>query len=103
MPRLPQWMKRGLLPFWNGGHRLAWRIGEYVDAIRHRRFEHCAVCGRFGPMLYRRWVVPPKLEAMWGLPPRLAEALARKESLDCGWCGAKLRARRLAEVIVERY
>src|SRR5262249_23668182 len=34
------------------------------------------------------------------LTPRLAEALARKESLDCAFCGAKLRARRLASVLL---
>ena len=54
-------------------------------------------------MLYRRWVIPPRLEELWGLTPRLAEALARKESSDCAWCGAKLRARRLARVVLETY
>jgi SAM-dependent methyltransferase len=92
-----------LLPIWNGGHRLAWRLGEYVDAIRLGRFERCDVCGRFAPILYRRWVIPPKLEELWGLSPRGAEALARKESNDCGLCGAKLRARRLARVLLDRY
>jgi SAM-dependent methyltransferase len=33
----------------------------------------------------------------------VAEALARKESSDCAWCGAKLRARRIARVILEVY
>lgn len=98
---VPAWAKRRLLPLWNGGHRLAWRAGEYLDAIRHRRFERCDVCGRFGPMLYRRWVIPPRLETLWGLSPRLAEALARKESSDCWFCGAKLRARRLARVLLD--
>jgi SAM-dependent methyltransferase len=54
-------------------------------------------------MLYRRRVIPPKLEEVWGLTPRLAEALARKESSDCSCCGAKLRIRRLAEVMLELY
>lgn len=103
MPRLPWPIKRLLLPLWNGGHRLAWRAGEHAGAIRHRRFERCAVCGRFGPMLYRRRVVPPRLAELWGLSPRLAEALARKESLDCSRCGAKLRARRLAHVLLDLY
>src|SRR5262249_40772071 len=84
-PRPPGWLKRLLLPAWNGGHRLAWRAGEYLGAIRHGRFGRCDVCGRFGPWLYRRRVIPPKLEQLWGLTPRLAEALARKESMDCAW------------------
>jgi hypothetical protein len=92
-----------LLPLWNGGHRLAWRAGEYLGAVRHGRFGRCDVCGRFGPWLYRRRVIPPKLEQLWGLTPRLAEALARKESMDCAWCGAKLRARRIASVLMEMY
>lgn len=54
-------------------------------------------------MLYRRWVVPPRLERLWGLSPREAEALARKESSDCWACGAKSRARRLARALVDRY
>lgn len=101
--RVPTCVRRLLLPIWNRGHRLAWRLAEYVDAIRRGRFERCDVCGRFAPILYRRWVVPPKLEALWGLSPRAAEALARKESNDCGFCGAKLRARRLASVLLEVY
>lgn len=101
--RFPGWLKRPLLPLWNAGHRLAWRAGEYLGAARHGRFGVCDVCGRSGPWLYRRRVVPPKLEELWGLSPRLAEALARKESSDCAWCGAKLRARRLARVVLDTY
>jgi SAM-dependent methyltransferase len=96
-------LKRRLLPAWNGGHRLAWRLGEYLDAIRQRRFARCDVCGAYGPMLYRRWVIPPRLEELWGLSPRQAEALARKESSDCFRCGAKLRVRRLARVMLDTH
>ncbi len=96
-------LKRLLLPFWNGGHRFAWRTSEYLGAIRHGRFGHCDVCGRFGPWLYRRRVIPTRLEQLWGLSPTLADALARKESSDCAWCGAKLRARRLARVVLDTY
>ncbi len=101
--RFPGWLKRPLLPLWNGGHRLAWRAGEYLGAVRNGRFGVCDVCGRFGPWLFRRRVVTPQLEQLWGLSPRLAEALARKESSDCAWCGAKLRARRLARVVLDTY
>lgn len=92
-----------LLPAWNGAHHLARRLGDYAGAVRHRRFERCAVCGRFGPMLYRRRVIPPLLAEWWGLTPDLADALARKESCDCAVCGAKLRTRRLAAVLLELY
>jgi SAM-dependent methyltransferase len=92
-----------LLPLYNGGHRVAWRLGEHLDALAHGRFERCTICGRFGPMLYRRRVVPHRLEERWGLTPRLAEALARRESLACAWCGGKLRARRLAQVLLQFY
>ena len=96
-------MKRLLLPVWNGGHRLAWRAGDYLGAVRHGRFGRCDVCGRAGPWLYRRRAIPPRLEQLWGLSPRLVEALAAKESSDCAWCGAKLRARRLARVVLDTY
>jgi SAM-dependent methyltransferase len=46
-------------------------------------------------------VIPPKLQERWGLSERLAQALARKESSDCSWCGAKLRARRLARALLD--
>jgi hypothetical protein len=103
VPRIPPPLKRLILPFWNAGHRFAWAAGEFLDAVRHRRFERCDVCGRFGPMLYRRRVIPPRLAELWGLSPRLAEALARKESSDCPWCGAKLRVRRLARALLDAY
>ncbi len=103
MRRWLQPLKPILLPIWNGGHRLAWSAGEYLGAITHGRFGRCDVCGRFGPWLYRRRVIPPRLVELWGLSPRQAEALARKESLDCAFCGAKLRARRLARVLLDRY
>jgi hypothetical protein len=96
-------LKRPLLPLWNGGHHLARRAGLYLGAARHQRFGWCEICGRFGPWLYERRVIPPRLEELWGLSPRQAEALARKESSDCSWCGAKLRARRLGRVLLETY
>ena len=81
----------------------AWAIREYGGAIVRGRLEHCAVCGRFRPMIYRRRVVPRRLEELWGLSGRLARALARKESSDCTHCGAQLRTRRIAQVILETY
>ena len=101
--RLPPLLKRGLVPLWNAGHHAAWRAGEYLGAARYGRFGRCDVCGRLTPWLYRRRVIPPTLERLWGLTPALAEAVARKESMDCARCGAKLRARRLARVLLGTY
>jgi len=103
MPRPPVWLKRLILPAWNGGHHLARRSADYLSAIAARRIERCACCGTFAPMLYRRRVVSPRLAELWGLSPRLAEALARKESCECGICGAKLRARRIALTLLDLY
>jgi SAM-dependent methyltransferase len=101
--RIPGWLKRPLLPIWNRGHHFARRLGEIAGAFRHGRFGWCEVCGRFSPWLYQRRVISPRLEELWGLTPPLAEALARKESTACAWCGAKLRARRIAQVLLNRF
>jgi SAM-dependent methyltransferase len=53
-------------------------------------------------MLCRR-VIPDRLIELWGLSPRQAAAFDRRESSDCSACGAKLRARRIAEVLLELY
>ena len=54
-------------------------------------------------MYYRRGVIVPELARRWGLSTSLAEAFARKESLDCSRCGVKLRGRRLASVLLDLY
>lgn len=102
-PRPPAWLKPLILPAWNAGHHLARRARDFLDALRHRRFDRCTCCGAFALMLLRPRVVPPRLAEMWGLSPRVAAALVRKESLDCSRCGAKLRARRIARVLLELY
>jgi SAM-dependent methyltransferase len=100
---IPAGLKRILVPIWNEAHRLGWLVRDYGSACLQGRCERCIVCGRFRPMLYRRRVIPPRLEQLWGLTPRLAAALARKESSHCASCGAKLRARRMAHVILQTY
>jgi hypothetical protein len=100
---IPDGLKRVLVPIWNESHRLGWLVHDYFAACVAGCWETCSVCGRFRPMLYRRRVIPPRLVELWGLSPRLAVALARKESSDCASCGAKLRARRLAQVILQLY
>src|SRR5947209_19390381 len=104
MPRaIPPWLKRLLVPCWNAAHRSGWLAYDYLNALGHGRFERCVVCGRFGPLLYRRRVIPRRLEELWGLTRQQAEAMARRESCQCGWCGGKLRARRLAQVLLQTY
>src|SRR5947199_5492809 len=100
---IPNSLKRVLVPTWNEAHRLGWAVREYGGSIVRGRLEHCAVCGRFRPMIYRRRVVPRRLQELWGLSGKLASALARKESCDCVRCGAQLRARRMAVVILKTY
>jgi SAM-dependent methyltransferase len=100
---IPAPLKRLLVPLWNEAHRLGWIGHDYLDAFGHGRFERCIVCDRFRPMLYKRRVVRPRLEQLWGLSPTLADALARKESCECSHCGAKLRGRRLVQVLLGLY
>jgi len=100
---LPRLVKRPLVAIWNASHHFCWLARDYALAIVQGRIEPCAVCGKTRPMLYRRRVIPDRLVELWGLCPRQAEALARKESCDCSACGAKLRARRLARVVLELY
>jgi SAM-dependent methyltransferase len=102
-PRFPSPLKRLLVLIANAARRQAWLVYDYVGAVAHGRLERCSVCGRVRPMLYRRRVIPRRLEALWGLTPPLAEAFARKESCDCAQCGAKLRGRRLAQVLLSLY
>ncbi len=92
-----------LVPIWNAGHRYGWLARDYLGALSSGRFGRCVVCGRLGLFIYRRRVVTPRLAQLWGLSPRLAEALARKESLECTSCGAKLRGRRMAQVLMALY
>jgi SAM-dependent methyltransferase len=101
--QLKAWLKPILVSCWNTAHHSGWVAHDYLRAILRGRFERCVVCGRFGPMLYRRRVIPRRLEELWGLTPRLAEALARKESCDCTHCGTRLRGRRIARVLLRLY
>ncbi len=96
-------LKRFIVPCWNFAYHNGWLAHDYLNAIGHGRFERCDVCGRLRPMLYCRRVIPRRLAERWGLTPRLADALARKESGFCSHCHAKLRARRLARVIRSLY
>ncbi len=97
-------LKTGLKPFvvpiWNAVHHGAWIAYDYSGAVASGRFGRCNVCGRVALFIYRRRVVTQRLEEARGLTPRLAEALARKESGDWRTLRRKLRGRRLAQVLL---
>ncbi len=104
MPRpIPGWLKRLLLPGWNAAHHFGWAAREYLGSVVRGKFERCPVCGRTRPMIHRPRVIPHCLVERWGLSSRLTEALVRKESGDCAGCGARLRCRRLARVLLNLY
>jgi SAM-dependent methyltransferase len=100
---LTAWLKRLLVPCWNFAHHHGWLAYDYLNSIARGRFESCAVCGQYRPMLYRRRIIPPRLVELWGLSPGLAEAFARKESCFCSGCGANLRARRMARALLSLF
>ena len=102
-PPIPLVLKSLLVSLWNAAHHAGWAVRDHAGAIAAGRIERCSVCGRTRPMVYRRRVIPPKLAQLWGLSPELARALARKETLDCSGCGAKLRCRRIARTILNVY
>lgn len=101
--RPPDWLKQRLLPAWNATIHGSRHALELLSALASGRLERCQCCGQRALMVYRSRVVSTRLATLWGLSPRLARALARKESLDCSRCGAKLRGRRLAATILELY
>ena len=92
-----------LVPIWNAAHRYGWLAYDYLVSLASGRFERCTVCGRFGLLIFRRRVLTPRLAELWGLSARQAEAFARKESLECTHCGAKLRGRRIAQVVLSLF
>ncbi len=99
----PDALKPILVPLWNAGHRVLSRLVQYAYAARHGLFGRCDVCGRFGPWLYGAASISTRLIELSRLTPNQADALRRKETLQCAWCNAKLRARRLARVVLNRY
>ena len=88
---------------WNGGHHLARRGRAIAQAILAGRVGRCVCCGRRAAFLFEPGIIPPKLIELWELTPELADAFTRKESLGCSACGAKLRAQRIAQVILGVY
>ena len=63
---LPDGLKRLVLPSGIAATGSPGAPASIRGAVRPR-FGVCDVCGRFGPWLYRRRVVSPKLAQLWGL------------------------------------
>ncbi len=95
--------KRRLLPTYNAlVHSARW-AGRVVEALCRGRLARCTVCGRVSLLILRRDVLARELLRRWEIPDRLVAAFTRKESLECISCGASLRVRRLAEVMLNLY
>ncbi len=102
MSLLPNGLKRAILPLWNAGHNGARHLSALAKAVAARNWGYCEVCGGKTLFLFQRDVIPLRLQEIWGLNEELALAFARKETCHCAWCGANLRARRLARALLER-
>jgi SAM-dependent methyltransferase len=67
---------------------------------RHDEYGRCSVCGVEGRFRFNSWILPPDMVRDLG---DAVHAFRRRESLWCGGCGASLRVRRIADVLVEHY
>jgi ubiquinone/menaquinone biosynthesis C-methylase UbiE len=63
----------------------------------------CIVCGRESKFRFDPTIITAQLRAAWGISDGLVEAFNRKESMFCSSCGASLRIRRLATVLVQTF
>ncbi len=66
------------------------------------RIGDCSVCGRHGRLVFNSWILPADLKRDLG-DARLVAAFAARESLFCRGCGANLRIRRIADVLLAHY
>jgi SAM-dependent methyltransferase len=83
----------------NAGWFVLHRLRPPAD---RRRDEHdrCSVCGATGRFRFNSWILPPDMVRDLG---DAVDEFRRRESLWCASCGASLRVRRLADVLVEHY
>ena len=68
---------------------------------RQRENGYCVVCGCHSSFRFDPTIITPQLQKAWGIPDNLVEAFNRKESMFCIDCGASLRIRRLATVLMQ--
>lgn len=80
-------------------------VKRYLRPRASRRLDgygRCSVCGYVGVFVANGWTLPAdftrELESQ-----RLVDAFVRRESSWCRKCGASLRVRRIADVLLEHY
>src|SRR4029077_17480253 len=64
---------------------------------------YCVICGCHSSFRFDPTLVTPQLQKAWGISDNLVEAFNRKESMFCSSCGASLRIRRLAAVLIQTF
>src|SRR5215510_473907 len=72
------------------------------DSREHENGQ-CAVCGRVSTFRFDPTIITPQLQNAWGISTNLVEAFNRKESMFCSSCGASLRIRRVATVLIRTF
>jgi 2-polyprenyl-3-methyl-5-hydroxy-6-metoxy-1,4-benzoquinol methylase/glycosyltransferase involved in cell wall biosynthesis len=72
-----------------------------MNENRERANGYCVVCGCHSSFRFDPTLIIPQLQKAWGISDNLVEAFNRKESMFCGHCGASLRIRRLAAVLIQ--
>ena len=61
---------------------------------------YCVVCGSRSSFRFDPTIITLQLQKAWGISDNVVEAFNRKESMFCTYCGASLRIRRLAAVLM---
>ena len=62
---------------------------------------YCVVCGSRSSFRFDPTIITLQLQKAWGISDNVVEAFNRKESMFCTFCGASLRIRRLAAVLMQ--
>ena len=83
----------------NAGRFVLHRLRPPGDR-RHDEDGRCSVCGAEARFRFNSWILPPDMARDLGAD---AHAFRRRESLWCGACGASLRVRGIADVLLEHY
>jgi hypothetical protein len=64
---------------------------------------YCVVCGSHSSFRFDPTIIILQLQKAWGISDNVVEAFNRKESMLCSYCGASLRTRRLAAVLMQTF
>jgi SAM-dependent methyltransferase len=83
------------------GRGLLYVLRPPRDLLRDER-GLCSVCGASTRFVLNSWILPRDMVRDLG-SARVVDAFRRRESLWCTRCGASLRVRRLADVLVGHY